>query len=337
MRQALVWNKLENGKIQCRLCAHGCIIQPGRVGLCGVRQNQGGELVSLVYGKLAAANLDPIEKKPLYHFLPGSTSFSIGTMGCNMACSFCQNHTMSQPPRQGQAITGQDVTPEQIVGTALDSGADSISYTYSEPTVFFELVYDTARLAVQNNLKNVLVSNGFMSTECLDELAPFIHAANIDLKAFRDEFYKTQCTARLDPVLRNLKHIRSLGWWLEVTTLVIPGLNDSDHELAELASFIAGELSSDTPWHVSRFHPTYKLLDRPPTPVQTLEKAERIGRDAGLHHIYVGNVHGHASNSTFCPRCNRLCIERSGFCVQHNTLQHGACAACGADVAGVWE
>ncbi|MFW5490386.1 MAG: AmmeMemoRadiSam system radical SAM enzyme [Desulfovibrio sp.] len=336
MRQALLWNKLDNGKVQCRLCAHACIIGPGQAGQCGVRENHDGTLVSMVYGKLAAANLDPIEKKPLYHFLPQSTAFSIGTVGCNMGCRFCQNYTMSQRPRQGQPVTGQEVEPKDIVGAALDAGAASIAYTYSEPTVFFEMVRDTAMLAVKKNLKNVLVSNGFMSTECLDELAPYIHAANIDLKAFRNDFYKVQCSARLDPVLRNLKHIKSLGWWLEVTTLVIPGLNDSTEELTELASFIATELSSDTPWHVSRFHPTFYMVDRDPTPVQTLEKAERIGKEAGLRHIYVGNVHGHASNSTFCPSCGNVCIERSGFRVLSNTLEDSKCVECGEVIPGEW-
>lgn len=339
MRQALLWNKLEKSKVQCRLCAHNCIVRPGAAGRCGVRENHDGELYTLVYDKIAAANLDPIEKKPLYHFLPGSMSFSIGTMGCNMTCTFCQNHTMSQRPRQGQPITGQPATPELIVAAALDTGpaTRSISYTYSEPTIFFELVHDTAQLAVDKGLKNVLVSNGFMSRDCLDRLAPLVHAANIDLKSFSDAFYKKQCSARLEPVLDNLRYIKSLGWWLEVTTLVITDLNDSDEELERIAGFIATELSPDTPWHVSRFHPTFQLTDRGPTPVQTLEKAERIGRRAGLRHIYVGNVHGHAANSTFCPQCRDLCIDRSGFLVQANTLRNGRCGACGADVPGVWD
>ncbi len=332
MREARLWRALSEKRVQCELCSHYCLISDGGRGKCGVRENRDGTLFTLVDEQVAAANLDPIEKKPLYHFLPGTTSFSIGTMGCNLECGFCQNWSLSQPPKAGRPIEGQRVTPERIVEIARELGAASISYTYSEPTIFFELVEATARLARDAGLANVLVSNGFMSPRCLDELGPLIQAANIDLKAFSDRFYKELCGARLRPVLENLEHIRRLGWHLEVTTLVIPGWNDSDEELAGIAGFIADKLGPDTPWHVSRFHPTYRLTDRGPTPVERLEAAWRIGLDAGLHYVYVGNVPGHDTNSTKCPKCGCVCIEREGFTVRGNRLEDGACPSCGEPV-----
>ena len=334
MREALLWTPLPENRVQCALCSHYCRISDGDRGLCGVRENRGGRLLTLVDDQIAAANLDPIEKKPLYHFLPGTTSFSIGTMGCNLACGFCQNWSLSQPPKEGKEIQGQRVTPAQLVATAQELGAASLSYTYSEPTIFFELVQDTARLARDAGLANVLVSNGFMSPRCLEELGPLIQAANIDLKAFTERFYAEQCGARLKPVLDNLAHIRRLGWHLEVTTLVIPGLNDSDSELADIAGFIADRLGPDTPWHVSRFHPTYRLTDRGPTPVERLEAAWHMGHAAGLKYVYVGNVPGHDTNSTRCPQCGCVCIDRTGFTVRAQRLADGHCPTCGARVAG---
>ncbi len=336
MREALLWKPLSEKRVQCELCSHFCLISDGGRGRCGVRENHGGALFTLVADRVAAANLDPIEKKPLYHFLPGTTSFSIGTMGCNLECGFCQNWSLSQPPRAGRPVEGQEVTPERLVRTALELDAASIAYTYSEPTVFFELVQATARLAQEAGLANVLVSNGFMSPRCLDALGPLVQAANIDLKAFTERFYAELCGARLKPVLENLQRIRRLGWHLEVTTLVIPGWNDSDGELADIAAFIAEKLGPHTPWHVSRFHPTYRLTDRSPTPVERLEAAWRIGRAAGLTFVYVGNVPGHDTNSTACPHCGCVCIERTGFTVRAILLADGACPSCGAAVPGVY-
>jgi len=336
MHPARLWRRKNGQTLQCRLCSHYCRLEPDEYGTCGVRTNQGGELLTLVYDAVAAMNVDPIEKKPLYHFLPGSQSFSIGTMGCNLSCEFCQNDTLSQYPKTNHRVQGEEVTPEQVVTAAKRYKADSISYTYSEPTIFFELIQDTAALARQHNLKNVLVTNGFMSPECLEELGSLVDAANVDLKAFTDEFYTTSCGARLKPVLQNLKHIRDLGWWLEVTTLIIPGLNDSQQELTELAGFIAQELGPDTPWHISRFHPAYHMLDRPPTPVQTLEEAYRIGKEAGLNFVYLGNVPGHDSSSTICPECGRVVIDRRGFSMGSSHVHHGKCDHCGAQIPGVW-
>lgn len=337
MHPARLWKPLTEGKVQCRLCAHFCIVAPGERGKCGVRENAGGEFFTLVYDKVAAMNVDPVEKKPLYHFLPGTRTFSFGTMGCNLGCSFCQNYSLSQPPRQGLPVQGRRAEPGAIVDAAVEAGCRSVSYTYSEPTIFFELMCDTARAAHARGLKNIIVSNGFMSPECLDELAGLVDAANIDLKSFDPHFYETVCGARLEPVKKNLARMRPMGWWLEVTTLLIPGLNDSDAELQALAGFIAGELGQDTPWHISRFHPDYRMNDRPPTPPETLEKAWDIGRKAGLRYVYVGNLPGNAHNSTACPDCGAAAMERRGFEVLAGPGPGGKCPACGRILSGRFE
>lgn len=333
MQPALLWKRQDDNAVLCQLCSHFCHIEPDERGKCGVRVNKGGDLFTLVADRVAAANLDPIEKKPLYHFYPGTTSFSVGTMGCNLACSFCQNYSLSFPPKQGQEVRGERFAPEQIVEAAKRYGAHSIAYTYSEPTIFFELVLPTAKLAHERGLKNVLVSNGFMSPQCLDELGPHIDAANIDLKGFTDDFYQQYCGAKLTPVKNNLKRIAKSDWWLEVTTLVIPGANDNPAELTRLAEFIAGNLGLEVPWHISRFHPTYKLMDRDSTPTKTLEMAYDIGKKAGLYYVYVGNVPGHPGNNTYCPGCNAVAIRREGFQVVKADLSK--CSECGRPVHGV--
>ena len=335
MHPAALWKPLADGRVSCRLCAHFCRIEDGKRGLCGVRQNESGSLYTLVYDRVAAANLDPIEKKPFYHFLPGTRAFSFGTMGCNLSCAFCQNASLSQPPRQGKSILGDQVTPALLVQAALDSGAASIAYTYSEPTVFFELMRDTAVLAHESGLQNVMVSNGFFSRQCLEALSGLIDAANIDLKAMNPEFYESICGARLKPVLDTLIRIRQAGWWLEVTTLLIPGRNDADQELPELAAFLVRELGPDTPWHISRFHPDYDMRDSPPTPLANLERAWNIGRDAGLRYVYVGNVPGDAHNGTLCPGCGKPVLSRAGMGLVRSAMQEGHCTACGAAIAGI--
>jgi pyruvate formate lyase activating enzyme len=337
VRPALLWKALGQGRAQCRLCSHFCVVPEGGRGQCGVRLNQGGELFTLAAERVAAVNVDPVEKKPLYHFLPGSRTFSFATMGCNLSCSFCQNYALSQPPRQNGRVAGEPATPESLVDAALRNDCRSVSYTYSEPTVFFELMLPTARLARERGLANILVSNGFQSPECLEELGPYIDAANIDLKAFSEEFYRERCGARLAPVLDNLRRMAALGWWLEITTLVIPGLNDSDPELAAVAGFIARELSPQTPWHVSRFHPDFTLTDRGPTPVSTLERALAAGRRAGLQFVYVGNAPGHDGENTRCPACGQVVLERMGFAVTERHLRGASCGHCGATIPGVWE
>jgi len=334
MHPAALWKPLADGRVSCRLCSHFCRIEDGRRGLCGVRQNSGGRLYTLVYDRVAAANLDPIEKKPLYHFLPGTTVFSFGTMGCNLSCAFCQNASLSQPPRQGKPILGESLTPARLVQAAVDSGAASIAYTYSEPTIFFELMRDTAVLAHQAGLKNVMVSNGFFSRQCLEALSGLIDAANIDLKAMNAAFYERICGAKLKPVLDTLVRVRKAGWWLEVTTLLIPGLNDVDEELRELAGFLVRELGPDTPWHISRFHPDFAMRDTPPTPLDRLERAWAIGREAGLRYVYVGNVPGDAHNGTSCPSCGKIVLSREGMGLRATNMSGGGCAACGTPIAG---
>ncbi len=331
---ALLWRTLKDDTVQCRLCSHFCRIEEGKAGLCGVRRNDGGSLVSLSYDKVAALHLDPVEKKPLFHFMPGTTTLSLGTPGCNLDCAFCQNWSLSQPPRQGRRIEGQAVAPRDIVRMARSSGARSVAYTYSEPTIFFELMLETATLARQEGLANIMVSNGFQSPECIDALDGFIQAANIDLKSFREEFYRDICGARLKPVLENLAHMKRLGWHLEVTTLVIPGENDSDAELRDIASFLRAELGADMPWHVSRFHPCHRMQHHPPTPLDALKRAYDIGRAEGLHHVFVGNVPGSGLENTVCPGCGRTVVERSGFAVLRNRLRKGACPHCGQSVIG---
>lgn len=288
MKEALFYQKLDGNKVRCELCPHLCLIANGRRGICGVRENQGGILYSLVYGRIAAAHVDPIEKKPLYHFLPGSTSYSIATVGCNFRCDFCQNFGISQ----AREIEGEAVEPGDIVREALSLGCQSVSYTYTEPTIYFEFAYDTAKLAREKGLKNVFVTNGFITEPPLRMIAPYLDAANVDLKSFRDEYYHKYCGGKLEPVLKALKLYKELNIWLEVTTLVIPGLNDSETELMDIANFIKNELGEGVPWHVSAFYPIYKMTDRPPTPAETIYKARDIGLKAGLKYVYTGNLPG---------------------------------------------
>ncbi len=329
---ALLWRPLDDNTVQCRLCAHFCRIPKDERGRCGVRENRTGSLVSLSHDAVAALHLDPIEKKPLFHFLPGTSTLSLGTPGCNLGCAFCQNWDLSQPPREGGPVRGQRIPPADLVRMAQTSHAASVAYTYSEPTVFFELMVETARLAQEVGLRNIMVSNGFQSPECLDDLGQLIHAANIDLKSFREDFYRHICAARLKPVLQNLVHMKKLGWHLEVTTLIIPGLNDSDQELTDIARFLCMELGKDIAWHVSRFHPCHLMQDRPSTPLTTLTKAYDIGRTQGLHHVYVGNVPGSGLENTVCPGCGQTVVQRSGFTVHRNLLRQGRCPKCGIQV-----
>jgi pyruvate formate lyase activating enzyme len=334
--EALLYEKKDDGHVRCRLCAHRCVIGDGARGICGVRENRGGRLDTLVYDKVIAVHVDPIEKKPLFHFLPGTLSFSLGTVGCNFKCRFCQNADIAQMPADHNGrIIGDPISPEAIVAGALKSKCRSISFTYTEPTVFFELAFDTARLAHSRDLKNVFVTNGYMTAEAMDMIGPYLDAANVDLKAFSDEFYKKQCGARLAPVLDTLRRMKQRGVFVEVTTLLIPGLNDDPAQLAELAGFIAGDLGDDTPWHVSRFHPTYKLLDRPPTPHKTLSDAREIGLRAGLKFVYTGNIPGDNGENTFCYGCGRILIGRRGFTVMTNAVADGRCPDCGAVISGV--
>ncbi len=326
----------EGKTVQCSLCSHRCLISPGKRGICGVRENKEGILYSLVYDKVIAHNIDPIEKKPLFHFLPGSSSYSIATPGCNFRCKHCQNADISQLPHdRGGMILGEDATPASIVDRALHYHCASISYTYTEPTIYFELAYDTARLAVEAGLKNVFVTNGYITSEALQVIRPYLHAANIDLKGFRDDFYRQVCGAKLEPVLNAIRHYKEAGIWIEITTLVIPGHNDSSEDLSGIARFIKS-VGENIPWHVSRFHPTYKLTDQPVTPQATLERARQFGLNAGLRYVYEGNILGEGED-TICWSCKHILIERIGFTVKTNNIKSGKCNFCGAAVDGVWK
>lgn len=335
MKEARLYDKLTDKRVKCNLCSHRCLIKEGKRGICGVRENQEGVLYSLVHGRPIATHVDPIEKKPLYHFQPGTRSFSLSTVGCNFRCLFCQNADISQMPRENKRIAGDSVSPEKIVETAKLYNCSSISYTYTEPTIFFEYAYDIGVLAHRAGIKNVFVSNGYMTREALEEYYPNLDAANIDLKAFRDSFYKDLCGAKLQPVLDSLKTLKKQGVWVEVTTLIIPGQNDDPQELRDIARFISSELGSDTPWHISRFHPTYKLTTAPVTPKETIHRARAIGLEEGLQYVYSGNIPGDAGEKTYCPKCNEVLIDRFGFSVERVRLKEGRCEKCGTSIAGV--
>ncbi|WP_010662413.1 AmmeMemoRadiSam system radical SAM enzyme [Marinilabilia salmonicolor] len=334
MKEALLYEKLDNQKVKCNLCAHHCKIAPGKFGICKVRENIDGTLYTHVYGRTIARHIDPIEKKPLYHFFPGSKAFSIGTPGCNFHCDFCQNCEISQVTSPGILEMGSAASPDEIVQEALDAGCKSIAYTYTEPTIFFEYCNDIGLLARRAGLRNVFVSNGFMTSEMLDLAALWLDAVNIDLKAFKEETYRKLMGGRLTPVLENMKHLVCKGIWLEVTSLIIPGINDSAGELHQMAHFIANELGVDVPWHISRFFPGYKMMDVPPTPMEILHRAVEAGKEAGLNYIYVGNVPTSGDQNTVCPRCGAVLIERVGYNVLYNNIEHGQCARCGYEMAG---
>ncbi|MCD5407719.1 AmmeMemoRadiSam system radical SAM enzyme [Candidatus Bipolaricaulota bacterium] len=335
MRKAMLWEPVGEGRVRCNLCAHQCQIAPGKRGLCRVRETRDGTLYTLVYDRIVSQALDPIEKKPLFHFLPGAPALSIATVGCNFRCEFCQNWEISQYPREHDgAVLGERIIPEELVAQAVSAGAAIIAYTYTEPTVYFELAYDAARLAIEQGIRNVFVSNGYMTEEAAQKIAPYLHGINIDLKSFSDEFYRRHCGASLQPVLDTIERMVNLGVWVEVTTLVIPGWNDSEEELSWLAEFLRG-VSPDIPWHISRFIPAHRVYDRPPTPVGTLKRAREIGLAAGLKYVYLGNVPGEGED-TLCPSCGATLIRRHGFYVLENRLQEGRCPDCGAEIAGVW-
>ncbi len=334
MKEALFYTREADGKVRCSLCRFRCLIADGARGICAVRENRGGTLYSLVYGKLCAEHVDPIEKKPLFHVMPGSHSYSIATEGCNFRCRHCQNYTISQVERD-DPIRGAERPPREVVQRAQDHGCRSISYTYTEPTIFFEFALDTARLAHEAGLRNVFVTNGYIGREALAMIAPVLDAANIDLKGFSEGFYRDVVHARLPEVLDAIIDYLRNGIWIELTTLIIPGLNDGDAELEGIASFIVANLGVDTPWHVTQFYPTHQMLDRPRTPVATLRKARDIGIAAGLRYVYEGNVPGEGGENTRCPSCRGLLIERYGFTIVVNRIRGGACPDCGTTIAGI--
>jgi len=330
MKLAQFWTKKDN-KIQCQLCNHYCLIAEDETGVCGVRRNIKSKLYSLVYGKVIAKNIDPIEKKPLFHFLPGSLSYSLATVGCNFRCQHCQNADISQYPiaekSESDFIAGKEMSPEDVVKKAKAAGCQSIAYTYTEPTIYAEFALDCMKLAHKKGLKNIWVSNGYTAKEAWPKIVPYLDAINIDLKFFNNQTYQKICGAKLEPVLNNLKFIKSKGVWLEVTTLIIPGLNDSDKELVGIAEFMANELGAETPWHVSRFFPQYKMQNQDSTEEELIYKAYKIGKEAGLKYVYGGNIVSDSLENTYCPNCQELIIRRTGYDINqfHDV---GKCAKC---------
>ena len=334
MKEAMFFEKLGENRVKCYLCRHHCIIEDGKKGICRVRENHGGTLYSLVYRKLISENIDPIEKKPLYHFYPGTTSFSVATVGCNFRCLNCQNYEITQLPKEHDQIVGRDVAPEKIVEDALSYQCKSIAYTYTEPTIFFEYAYEIAKIATQKSLKNVFVTNGYTTREALTTIKPFLHAANVDLKSFSKETYKKLCGARMENVLDCIRSYKEMGIWIEITTLVIPEINDSESELRQIAEFIKS-VGPEIPWHVSRFYPKYRLIEKPPTPVDTLRMAREIGLEVGLRYVYEGNVPGEGGENTYCYKCKKVLIKRYGYQITENNIVDLKCPECNTTVDGI--
>jgi len=337
MKEALFYTKKPDKSVNCFLCNHHCRINDGAYGFCNVRLNKGGTLYSLNYNKLVAANIDPIEKKPLYHFLPGTKSYSIACIGCNFRCDFCQNWEISQSlEAQKLGVSEFENSAQNIVSETIRNGCPSISYTYTEPTIYFEFAFETAKLAKEKGLYNVFVTNGYMTKEALEYIKPYLNAANVDLKSFRDDFYRKTCKATLKPVLENIRLMKEMGIWIEVATLVVPGLNDSDQELNDIAHFLAG-VDENICWHISAFHPDYQLTDITSTPVVTLERAYKIAKAHKLKFVYIGNMPTDYGENTYCPACSKLLIKRSGFFVESKKIKEGKCGYCGQKIEGCWQ
>ena len=331
IREAMLYDKLEDGKVQCKLCAHRCKISPGKRGFCAVRENREGVLYTLNYAVVSSEALDPIEKKPLFHFYPGSLVYSMGTIGCNFRCKHCQNWTISQIDID--QATSIEISPEMAVKRAVASGAKSIAWTYNEPTIWFEYTYDCAKLAKEAGLGTIYVTNGYITREGLEMIAPYLDAFRVDIKAFTEEFYRDIASAKLAPVLESAKLARQLGMHVEVINLVIPAHNDSPDEIREMSKWIYDNLGADTPVHFTRFHPYYKLQNVPSTPLKTLETAYGIAKEEGMRYVYIGNVPGTDYESTFCPNCGELLIERGMFSIELNRLANRhTCPCCGEHI-----
>ncbi|MBU1122612.1 MAG: AmmeMemoRadiSam system radical SAM enzyme [Candidatus Omnitrophota bacterium] len=336
MKEALFYKKSDDKNVDCFLCNHFCNIKNGQVGICGARLNKDGALYSLNYAQLVAFNIDPIEKKPLFHFFPGTTAYSIASIGCNFKCGFCQNWQISQAQEAKELqMKTVSVSAKDLVRQAKSRQCQSISYTYTEPTIYFEFAYDCAVLAKDKGVYNNFVTNGYISKDALKSISPYLDAANVDLKSFREEFYHKICKAKLKPVLETITLMKELGIWVELTTLVIPGQNDSDSELFAIAAFIAA-LDKNIPWHISCFHPSYKFDHRIATALSVLEKAYLIGKEKGLKYVYLGNVHTDYGENTYCPSCSGMVIERMSFSIKQNHIEGGKCGHCGEAIAGMF-
>ncbi|MEM4337134.1 MAG: AmmeMemoRadiSam system radical SAM enzyme [Candidatus Woesearchaeota archaeon] len=337
MKKAILWKKLKKNGVECLACNFRCKISEGQTGVCLVRKNIKGKLYSLIYGSIISKNIDPVEKKPLFHFYPGTRTFSIGTLGCNFRCLFCQNYEISQYIREGGFILGENITPKQVVEEAKKYECQSIAYTYNEPSIFVEFVVDTAKIAKKNNLKNIYVTNGYETKEALERIKGLIDAMNIDLKSFDKNFYMKICGAvDVEKVIETITTAYNMGFWIEITTLIIPNHNDSEENLRRIAKFISS-LNKNIPWHITRFFPMYKMEKIPPTPIDTLIRAYKIGLEAGLKYIYIGNVHKEHYENTFCPKCNKIVIERRWeLGIVKNFLKNNSCPHCGEHIAGVY-
>lgn len=333
-KEAMLYEKLKDGEVHCFLCSHHCKIADTKYGFCGVRKNENGRLYTYVYGEVIASHVDPIEKKPLHHFFPGSRAYSIATVGCNFRCGFCQNWEISQVSKRDGDFTSYELKPEEVVREAKKSGCKSISYTYTEPTIFFEYAYDTAKLAKKEGLYNTFVTNGYMTKDALNAIKGYLDGCNVDLKFFSNDKYKKYCQGSLEPVLEAIRHMKKIGMWVEVTTLVLPGMNDTDEELKSIAGFIA-DTGKEIPWHISRFHPNYKVMESAPTPLVTLKKAEAIGKKAGLKYIYIGNIA--VETNTLCHNCGKLLIARAGYVIEENSIKNNKCPECETVIEGVWQ
>jgi pyruvate formate lyase activating enzyme len=328
-KEAILYEKVD-GALKCHICNRGCVVSPGNTGFCGMRQNENSTMYSLNYAAASSVAVDPIEKKPLFHFYPGSLSFSMGSVGCNFRCPYCQNWSIAQA--ELKEVGTNDILPEMAIKLAIENHCQSISWTYNEPTMWFEYTLDSAKLAHQNDLKTVYVTNGYMSPESLDLIAPYLDAANVDLKGMSNMFYQELCQARLDPVLENIKTMHDKGIHLEITNLVIPGYNDSDDDLKALVEFLA-DVGVEIPLHFTRFYPHYQMNQVPPTPVETLEKAQKMAWKAGLKYVYVGNVPGSNGENTICPECGELLIKRNGYSIENNNLKKdNKCPECASNI-----
>jgi pyruvate formate lyase activating enzyme len=334
VRPALHYEKLEEMRVRCTLCPRECTVADQERGYCGVRENRLGTYYTLVHSRPCAVHTDPIEKKPLFHFLPGTLAHSIATAGCNIECRFCQNWDISQfRPEQVKSVY---LPPEELHQRARETGARSIAYTYSEPVIFYEYMYDTAKLGKETGIKSVMISNGYIQEKPMRELCAVLDAVKIDLKAYTENFYKEYCSGELKPVLATLELLKKMGIWYEIVVLIIPTLNDSEAEIRAMSRWVASALGPDVPIHFSRFHPTYKLKNLPETPVATLDMARRVAMEEGLHFAYVGNLWGHEGENTFCPGCGKPVVKRIGFKILEMNLEKGRCTSCGKPIPGVW-
>ncbi len=334
MREALFYKKLKDGSVQCQLCPHFCVLKEKERGKCGVRENRDGKLVSLAYGRPCSLAIDPIEKKPFYHFLPGEAALSLATVGCNLKCKFCQNSEISQA--RPEEVPFKEIKPEEIVEMAKKQGTKIIAYTYTEPTIFYEYMLETAKLAKKAGIKNVIVSNGFINPVPLKKLCKYIDGANIDLKSIEDKFYREVCEARVKPILETLKILKKEKIWTEITNLIIPTLNDSEGGIKKLVEWVKENLGKETVLHFTAFYPCHKLLGLSPTPIETLKKARKIALDRGIKYVYTGNLPDEEGNNTFCPKCNKMLIQRRLFSITENNLNKGKCPKCHEKIDGVW-